>query len=196
MGGGRVRSNQFSRLGQLPQTYPYHLISSHTRWRGDRLSTVSLRPPSNSPPPQPPAPDWTAIRTKARTFSPAAFDFIRDGLAHSVEKLSSVEPVVPESEAVIAAAPRGAGAGAGNRVGRHITGQQLCGGLRDMARDRYGMLALTVLNRWGIRSTEDFGVMVYALIDRGEMRSSHEDRYEDFVDQYDFAEAFNAGSQA
>lgn len=86
----------------------------------------------------------------------------------------------PESEAMIAAPA----------AGKHISGQQLCVGLRDMARERYGMLALTVLHRWGVRATDDFGVMVYALIDRGEMRSSHEDRFEDFSNQYDFADAF------
>lgn len=142
---------------------------------------MSLRPPAPANPPQP---DWVTIRTRAASFSPSAFDFIRDGLAHAVEKLSEANPI-PASEAVIAKAPKGAGAGS-----RHITGQQLCTSLRDMARERYGMLALTVLHRWGVRTTEDFGVMVYALIDRGEMRSSHDDRFEDFVGQFDFAEAF------
>jgi uncharacterized repeat protein (TIGR04138 family) len=156
---------------------------------------VSLRPPSN--PPQPAPPDWSAIRNRASTFPPAAFDFIRDGLAHAVEKLSEAQAqaAVPESEAFIACAPKKSGnTGTSSSGSRHITGQQLCLGLRDMARDRYGMLALTVLHRWGVRSTEDFGVMVYALIDRGEMRSSHDDRFEDFVGQYEFAEAFNAGA--
>jgi len=119
------------------------------------------------------------IRTKARTFPPAAFDFIRDGLSHTVSTIGK-QPA-PSDEGP-AARP----------TGRHITGQQLCDGLRAMARERYGMLALTVLHRWGVRSTEDFGVMVYALIDRGEMRSSDEDRFDDFVECYDFDEAFAA----
>lgn len=146
---------------------------------------MSLRPPAN-----PQQPDWTTIRSRAKAYSPAAFDFVRDGLAHAVEKLSEAhgEVAIPESESLIARAPKGA-------VGRHITGQQLCAGLRDLARDRYGMLALTVLHRWGIRSTEDFGVMVYALIDRGEMRSSHDDRFEDFVGCYEFAEAFGESAR-
>lgn len=140
------------------------------------------------PSPNPAQPDWPAIRAKAQTFPPAAFDFIRDGLGHTVEKLSkrnTAEEQVPESEAVIAQAPKGGG-------GRHISGQQLCDGLRDMARERYGMLALTVLHRWGIRSTGDFGVMVYALIDRGEMRCSDQDRFDDFLERYNFEQAFAA----
>lgn len=157
---------------------------------------MSLRPPANPPQPQP---DWTTIRTRAKSFSPAAFDFIRDGLAYAVEKLSEAHgpgaSAASEAESLIAVAPPGVRRAIGKdgnagTVSRHISGQQLCGALRHLARDRYGMLALTVLHRWGIRTTEDFGVMVYALIDRGEMRSSHNDRFDDFVNQYDFAEAF------
>lgn len=150
---------------------------------------MSVSHPSH-PSPAPAHPDWAAIRVRARAFSPAAFDFIRDGLAHTAQVLArNVEvPQVSESEAVIAQPP------AGRITTRHITGQQLCDGLRDMARERYGMLALTVLHRWGIRATADFGVIVYALIDRGEMRSSDEDRFDDFLDRYDFEEAFATGT--
>ncbi|MFT3686502.1 MAG: hypothetical protein QM783_16550 [Phycisphaerales bacterium] len=152
---------------------------------------MTARPPSSPqprPPRQPASPDWSAIRDRAKAFPPAAFDFVRDGLTYSVEKLSvkKQDQAVPEDEAVIAAP----GAAV---VTRHISGQQLCLGLRDMARERYGMLALTVMHRWGVRATDDFGVMVYALIDRGEMRSSLEDRFEDFSNQFDFGEAFAVG---
>jgi uncharacterized repeat protein (TIGR04138 family) len=148
--------------------------------RRDKLPAVSV---SNPPPPA--TPDWTTIRARARSFPPGAFDFVRDGLAHTVQKLSETkgEALVPESEAIIAEPKSGV-------VGRHISGQQLCAGLREMARERYGMLALTVLHRWGVRSTADFGVMVYALIDRGEMRCSDQDRFDDFLGQYDFEKAF------
>ncbi len=125
----------------------------------------------------------------AKSFPPAAFDFIRDGLAHTVQRVSNARAagaVVSAAEAVIAQPPAAARRGGG----QHITGQQLCDGLRDLARERYGMLALTVLHRWGIRSTRDFGVMVYSLIDRGEMRCSDQDRFDDFLERYDFEQAF------
>ncbi len=73
---------------------------------------------------------------------------------------------------------------------RHITGQQLCLGLRDFALRQYGLLARTVLTRWGIHRTEDFGTIVYALIDAGQLRRSREDAIEDFANVYDFDEAF------
>ena len=72
----------------------------------------------------------------------------------------------------------------------HVTGQQLCLGLRELAIQRYGLLAKTVLHKWGVRKTDDFGTIVYAMIDRAELRSSDRDSIEDFAGVYDFDEAF------
>src|SRR6185295_3143484 len=87
------------------------------------------------------------------------------------------------------------GSGASGRIGnpeecRHITGPQLCLGLRDFAIRRYGPLAQIVLSRWGVRRTDDFGLLVYALIDRKELRASERDSLEDFKGVFDFTEAF------
>lgn len=129
--------------------------------------------------------DWQSIRARAKRFPPAAFEFIRDGLTHTVA-ISTARPA-PLADEVIAPPPGRSGA---TVHGRHITGQQLCAGLRDLARERYGPLAITVLNHWGFATTEDFGTAVYALIDKGEMRASPGDRLEDFSGQYDFTKAF------
>src|SRR5688572_27655941 len=48
---------------------------------------------------------------------------------------------------------------------RHVTGQQLCEAIRRYAVEQYGMLAKSVLNDWGVRSTSDFGEIVFGLID-------------------------------
>lgn len=73
---------------------------------------------------------------------------------------------------------------------KHVTGAQLCLSLRDLAVERWGMLAKTVLARWQIRGTIDFGSMVYLLIDNGFMRKTPEDSLDDFRDVYDFETAF------
>lgn len=73
---------------------------------------------------------------------------------------------------------------------RHVSGQQLCVGLRDFAIVQFGALARTVLERWGVRKTEDFGKIVFAMIDAGLMRKTDEDTLEDFRDVYEFEEAF------
>lgn len=76
---------------------------------------------------------------------------------------------------------------------RHITGPQLCEGLRKYAQTKWGMLADVVLERWGITCTFDFGRIVFALIDAGHMAKTETDTIEDFRDVYDFKAAF-AGS--
>jgi len=75
-------------------------------------------------------------------------------------------------------------------AGRHLSGQELCEALRKFALHQYGLLAKSVLEQWGIRSTSDFGSIVYNMIDIGLMRKSPEDRREHFDHCYDFQEAF------
>lgn len=73
---------------------------------------------------------------------------------------------------------------------RHISGRQFCYGLRDYAIEQYGLLARTVLQHWNIHSCADFGHIVFALIDGGVMARTDEDHLDDFIDVYNFAEAF------
>ena len=73
---------------------------------------------------------------------------------------------------------------------RHITGAELAQGVRALALDRYGPMARTVLEHWGIHTTEDLGEIVFALVDIGILIKQTEDRREDFRDVFDFEEAF------
>ena len=74
---------------------------------------------------------------------------------------------------------------------RHISGRELTEGLREMAIGRYGPLARTVLEHWGIHGTEDVGRVVFAMVEQGILVRQEEDRPEDFVDLFDFEEAFD-----
>lgn len=76
---------------------------------------------------------------------------------------------------------------------RHITGRELLEGIRDYALDQYGMMTRTVLNYWGIETTEDFGRIVFALVEVGVLRKQPEDSIEDFKNVYDFKQAFDMG---
>jgi uncharacterized repeat protein (TIGR04138 family) len=69
---------------------------------------------------------------------------------------------------------------------RHLTGQQLCEGIRQYALDQYGYMAQCVLNSWGVHNTGDFGEIVFNLIGIGQMRKTSEDQREDFDDVFDF----------
>ncbi len=51
-------------------------------------------------------------------------------------------------------------------------------------------MAKSVLEQWGIRSTQDFGSIVYNMIEIGLMRNSPDDRREHFDNVYDFHEVF------
>ncbi|HEX6984375.1 MAG TPA: Minf_1886 family protein [Planctomycetaceae bacterium] len=73
----------------------------------------------------------------------------------------------------------------------HITGQELCEGLRELALQKFGLLTKTVLRHWGVTSTDDIGRIVFELIERGEMRKTEHDALDHFLDLYDFDEAFD-----
>jgi uncharacterized repeat protein (TIGR04138 family) len=76
------------------------------------------------------------------------------------------------------------------QVRRHITGRELAVACRDLAIDRYGIMARVVLERWGIASTDDIGSVVFTLVDLGFLASQPADTREQFSDVYDFFEAF------
>jgi uncharacterized repeat protein (TIGR04138 family) len=78
------------------------------------------------------------------------------------------------------------------RVG-HVTGQELCEGLAEFALGQFGRLARSVLEGWGIRSSEDIGEIVFRMVEVGLLRKTEEDRREDFVGALDFDEAFDRG---
>ena len=72
---------------------------------------------------------------------------------------------------------------------QHVTGRELCEGLRDLALEQYGLMALTVLAQWGIRSTSDIGEIVYNLIASGDLEKTPSDSRADFDDVFDFETA-------
>ena len=75
-------------------------------------------------------------------------------------------------------------------VSRHVSGRQLCEGLREFAQLQWGLLARLVLQFWNINATEDFGRIVFTLIEHGGLAKTEEDTLEDFKNVYDFNKAF------
>jgi len=75
---------------------------------------------------------------------------------------------------------------------RHISGRELCEGIRVYGIDQFGPMTRAVLNHWGIEKTVDFGRIVFALVDIGLMRKTEEDSLNDFKDVYDFEAAFHS----
>ena len=75
---------------------------------------------------------------------------------------------------------------------RHISGRELLEGIKNLALEQFGALTVMVFNIWGVRTTADFGNIVYNLVEAEMMSRSEEDSREDFNDVYDFREAFRA----
>jgi uncharacterized repeat protein (TIGR04138 family) len=112
-----------------------------------------------------------------------AYQFVRDGLAYAQEVLHLGERKATSEES----------SGEGPREEQHLTGQQLCEAIRQYAISQYGLMAKTVLNSWGLRTTSDFGEVVYNLIRVGLMKKSKTDRREDFDNCFEFDQAFVNG---
>jgi len=115
------------------------------------------------------------VVVERKTYPAEAMEFVREGLAHTVRMVHGGELGEPEL-------------GEHN----HVTGRQLCIGLRTLAVEKWGRLAGLVLRRWGVRETLDFGRIVFDMVESGVLRTSEEDTIEDFRDVYAFDEAFGA----
>jgi uncharacterized repeat protein (TIGR04138 family) len=63
---------------------------------------------------------------------------------------------------------------------RHLSGQELLGGVVRLARAEFGVLAPTVFREWGIHAGEDVGRIVFQLVSRGQLSARPEDSIEDF----------------
>ena len=73
----------------------------------------------------------------------------------------------------------------------HISGPELLEGIRRLALKQFGLMAVTVFQQWGIENTEDFGRLVFELIERGEMKKNESDALSDFCGLYSFEEEFD-----
>lgn len=73
---------------------------------------------------------------------------------------------------------------------RHVSGQEVSEGCRRRALELYGPLSRSVLEYWGIRSTEDIGEIVFNLIKANQLTKTEQDRKQDFKNVFDFEQAF------
>ncbi len=99
----------------------------------------------------------------------------------------------PRKRAQPAPAPAPPGEAETDQPG-HVTGGEVCQAARRLALRYYGMMAITVLNQWGIRSTSDIGEIVYNLIAAGDLDKTPTDKRSDFDDVFDFATALQPKS--
>ena len=103
------------------------------------------------------------LREREPRFHETAYLFVLSALHHVLERL-------PEP--------------------RHISGRELAEGVRDLALERFGPMARTVLEHWGVHNTADIGAIVFALVECGILIKQDEDSMGDFADVFDFDDAF------
>ena len=100
-------------------------------------------------------------------FHRDAYHFVREGLDYTQQSISKQE------EGTV----------------RHISGQELLGGMRAHALEQYGPMALMVLNEWGLTRGEDFGEIVFNMVEHELLAKTEDDTRTDFAGGYTFDEA-------
>lgn len=117
-----------------------------------------------------------------KRYAPEAFFFVSEAIARTVEwvRKGELAPTDQEHE-------RGEG------EEYHVSGQELLVGIRRLARERWGLMARYVFDVWGVRRTEDFGEIVFLMVEDPELqwRKRENDTREDFAAGYDFKDAFD-----
>ncbi len=151
------------------------------------------------------------IAREVNKYSEGAYHFVRDGLEYAAQSIHG--PMTPPQlviarymseqsidlaevierledgslDAEVAAAIKEAGGIDG--LNRNVSGHDLCWALRDFALRRWGNLADVVLRHWNVKCTQDFGRIVFALVEHGLMQKEPHDSASDFKDVFDFDEA-------
>lgn len=101
-------------------------------------------------------------------YASEAYEFVFAALAHTQRMLGRVPP------------PEG-----GREPNYHVSVRQLLDGIRDVALREFGLMARTVFSMWGINRTDDFGEIIFNLIDANLMSKTAEDSRADFHDVFD-----------
>ncbi len=101
-------------------------------------------------------------------YTADAYHFVQEGLNHTLKGLK-----------------RG-----GQHAHRHVSGQELLHGLRDYALKEYGPMSKAVLNEWGIKTTDDFGQIVFNLVNASVLGKNETDSPNDFKNVFTFDDAF------
>jgi uncharacterized repeat protein (TIGR04138 family) len=108
-----------------------------------------------------------AIIARLPRYDRAAYHFLREALEYTLKERKK----------------------ATGQIG-HVSGQQLMEGVRRLALKQFGPMVTTVFEYWGITTTEDFGHMVFALVEAGIFGKTERDSLADFTDVYSFHDAF------
>jgi len=74
---------------------------------------------------------------------------------------------------------------------RHISAKELLFGIQRYSVQQFGYLARSVFNHWGVHTTDDFGEIVFNLVENDLLKKRPEDSREEFAAVYDFEDALD-----
>lgn len=103
------------------------------------------------------------ITQKDPRYKPDAYEFVLDALSFAQRKF---------------------------KCKTHVTGEQLLVGSRELLMQEFGPLTMPVLRHWGIKNTEDFGNIVFNMVEARLLSKTSEDCMESFRNFYDFDDVF------
>jgi uncharacterized repeat protein (TIGR04138 family) len=109
------------------------------------------------------------IAAKDPRYHREAYFFLREALDHT-QKMTGKPPKKNEVH--------------------HVSGKELLKGIREYALQQFGPMTLTVLDEWGVKRCEDFGEIVFNMVETKLLAKTEQDSREDFRNGYDFHEAF------
>jgi len=110
------------------------------------------------------------------SFPPMAYCFVRDSVHKALDDIAKARRNSTFD----------------NEAPPDIRGADLCRFFKDALIARFGPCAIDVLDTWRIKSTRDFGKIVFKLVSVEILGKSENDSIDDFNDVYDFIEVFVA----
>ena len=106
------------------------------------------------------------IRSKDPRYHPESYEFVMEALSYTQKRYKKY---------------------------KHVNGTELLVGIKTLMLQKFGPMVMHVLNYWGVKSTEDFGNIVFNLVSYRILSKDEHDHYESFKNAYDFEEVFEKG---
>ena len=111
-----------------------------------------------------------SILKRDKRFDPHAYLFLKDSLDFTLKRAAE----------------------SNHGQARHVSGQELLFGFRDLALQEFGPMSGTLMAEWGLTSSRNIGEMVFLLIEEQMFGRQDSDTIEDFENVFDFQDAFVA----
>lgn len=122
-------------------------------------------------------------------MDPKILKLVRDDPRYAYEAYEFVCEAVSHTQDRLGRPP----AGDDDEADRHVSGGELLRGACELAVREFGLMAPVVFRRWGVRTSDDFGEMVFRLIGAERLSKSDDDDPADFRDVLDLDKALTEG---